>query len=157
MSEFWIQLKIIRNFFTRKLDQTVIKKKERWAFYAALVLLFFLRMVWKQGYYAIAYLLGFYIVQNVLLFLTPLGLPTIEEEEEDNEIFDIPETIQISKNDDESKPIIRKLNEFHLWKKLAFWTCIAIFMTFFEIFDFPVFWPLLLIYFIFSILSLSVK
>ena len=93
----------------------------------------------------------------MLLFLTPLGLPTIEEEEEDNEIFDIPETIQISKNDDESKPIIRKLNEFHLWKKLSLWTCIAILMTFFEIFDFPVFWPLLLIYFIFSIFSLSIK
>ena len=49
-------------------------------------------MYMKNGYFAVAYLLGFYILQNSILFLTPLGLPTIEEEnnQEEIEVFEIP-------------------------------------------------------------------
>ncbi len=125
--------------------------------YSFFILFFVLRMVITDGYFAVAYLLGFYIVQNVILFLTPLGLPSIEEEDEDEEVFDIPENITLEKNDDESKPVIRKLGEFVLWKKLSFFTLLSVFATFFKALDLPVFWPLLLMYFLFATLSIGIR
>jgi hypothetical protein len=44
-----------------------------------------------------------------------LGLPTIDEEDQNSEAYEIPETIDFSSNYEDSKPIIRKLNEFYLW------------------------------------------
>ncbi len=153
-----IQLNIFRNLFRRKIDQYVLYKKKRWLFYVCLIIFFFFRMYWTSGYFAVAYILGFCLLQNAILFITPSGLPTIQEEEEnEEELFDIPDTITLEKNDDKSKPVIRKLGEFNLWKKVTFATSLAVLTTFFEIFDFPVFWPLLLVYFFFVVISVYVK
>lgn len=147
---------MLKNFLSRQLDRWVLHKKERWAFFAFLAIFFFLRMVFKEGYYAIAYLLGFTYLQNLILYLTPQEIPTIDEED-DEEIFDIPTTINLHSSEDGSKPIIRKLHEFHLWKKLSLFTGLAVVSTFFESFDIPVFWPLLLLYFIFASLSIGMR
>lgn len=42
-------------------------------------------------------------------------------------------------------------------KKLTIFTFIAFLMTFFDIFDLPVFWPLLLIYFLFATLNIGIR
>jgi hypothetical protein len=45
------------------------------------------------------------------------------------------------------RPFARRLPEFKFWYSLTRSVVMAFFMTFFEIFDVPVFWPILLMYF----------
>ena len=56
-------------------------------------------------------------------------------------------TLPTSK-DDEFRPFIRRLPEFKFWYSLTKAFCVAFVMTFFSVFNIPVFWPILLLYFI---------
>lgn len=151
-----IQLAIIFKVFTNSLNKTILYKRQRWLFFYFALVVFLLRMLLLQGYYAIAYLLAFTYLQNLILYLTPQEIPTIDEEGEED-VFDIPNSLSLSQNSEDSKPIIRKLSEFHLWKKLTLFTLIAVLSTFFEFLDLPVFWPLLLFYFVFASLNVGVR
>ncbi|KAB2047303.1 hypothetical protein ERO13_A13G033600v2 [Gossypium hirsutum] len=53
-----------------------------------------------------------------------------------------------TKGSDEFKPFIRRLPEFKFWYSMTKAFCIAFVMTFFSLFDVPVFWPILLCYWI---------
>ena len=46
------------------------------------------------------------------------------------------------------RPFVRKLPEFKFWVKSAKSLLVSFSMTFFPVFDVPVFWPILLMYFI---------
>ena len=46
------------------------------------------------------------------------------------------------------RPFARRVPEFKFWYACTKATITALFMTFFEIFNIPVFWPILLLYFI---------
>ena len=111
-TNFRILLNKVRFF----IDRISIYSKQRWLFYVLVFICFFARMAYLDGYYAIMYLYSFYVVQNVIQYITPSELPTIQEEEENPEtIYDIPDNTSFVKNQDESKPVIRKLGEFKLW------------------------------------------
>ncbi|CAN0333271.1 unnamed protein product, partial [Hapterophycus canaliculatus] len=49
---------------------------------------------------------------------------------------------------DEFRPFSRRLPEFKFWLSSQRGLLMAFGMTFFKLFDIPVFWPILLIYFI---------
>ena len=49
---------------------------------------------------------------------------------------------------EEFRPFIRRLPEFKFWYSATKATTIAFFCTFFELFNIPVFWPILVMYFI---------
>jgi hypothetical protein len=49
---------------------------------------------------------------------------------------------------EEHKPFQRRLPEFQFWYSFVKAVTIAFFMTFFHVFNIPVFWPILLLYFI---------
>ncbi|VDM16885.1 unnamed protein product [Hydatigera taeniaeformis] len=51
-------------------------------------------------------------------------------------------------SDGEFRPFMRRLSEFKFWKNCTIGTAISITCTFFPFFDLPVFWPILLIYFL---------
>ena len=51
-------------------------------------------------------------------------------------------------NTEEFRPFIRRLPEFKFWYSGTRALLIAIFCTFFNIFNVPVFWPILVMYFI---------
>ena len=70
---------IISRFITRKIDGLIVYKDKRWLSYTAVVIIFLFRMIWTRGYYAIAYFLGFYTLQNVVLYMTPSGIPSITD------------------------------------------------------------------------------
>ncbi|KAG0458264.1 hypothetical protein HPP92_023421 [Vanilla planifolia] len=53
-----------------------------------------------------------------------------------------------TRGSDEFKPFIRRLPEFKFWYSISKAICIAFVMTFFTVFDVPVFWPILLCYWI---------
>lgn len=58
-----------------------------------------------------------------------------------------PQTLPTSR-DDEFRPFIRRLPEFKFWYSFTKAFCVCFVMTFFSIFNIPVFWPILLLYFI---------
>lgn len=51
-----------------------------------------------------------------------------------------------TKSDEEFKPFIRRLPEFKFWYWATRAITISFFCTFFEIFNIPVFWPVLVMY-----------
>jgi hypothetical protein len=53
-----------------------------------------------------------------------------------------------TKEEDEFRPFVRRLPEFKFWYSATQAIVISVFCTFFTAFDLPVFWPVLVMYFI---------
>ena len=122
-------------------DKIIIYKAERWGIVALLAVLYFIRMFRTKGYYALTYCIGIHFLNSFIGFISPLDDP--EEDQLNNGDSYLPQ-----KNNEEFRPFQRKVKEYSFWS-MMFWTFImAIPMTFFEAFNIPVFWPLLLVYFI---------
>ena len=95
---------------------------------------------------AVAYALAIYLLNLFLAFLSPKFDPSsdaLDNEMEDGSVGTLP-----TRADDEFRPFIRRLPEFKFW----YWATRAIVIGFccswFEIFNIPVFWPVLLVYWI---------
>ncbi|KAI8989286.1 retrieval of early ER protein Rer1 [Pilobolus umbonatus] len=132
--------------FQQILDQTTPYTTYRWASTTFLLLLFLLRVVFAEGWYIITYALGIYILNLFLAFLTPKFDPSVELDMQANEMEEGPSLPM--KNDEEFKPFIRRLPEFKFWYSVTKATVISLFCTMFRMFDIPVYWPILLVYFI---------
>jgi len=118
------------------LDLSAPHTAPRWAVSAVIVLIYGLRVYLINGWYIITYGLGIYILNLLIGFLSPQMDPEIEGP-----------TLPTSR-DDEFRPFIRRLPEFKFWYSLTKAFCVAFCLTFFSIFNIPVFWPILLMYFI---------
>ena len=90
-----------------------------------------------QGYFIVAYGLGIFLLNNFIAFLSPLEDPSDSG----------PSLPTTDKEGKEFRPFARRLPEFKFWLACTRGTAICIVMTFFSIFDIPVFWPILLMYF----------
>ncbi|GMH58002.1 hypothetical protein TrRE_jg6361 [Triparma retinervis] len=123
------------------LDRSTIHLVPRWGAFVGAVMLFSLRIFFVQGYFIIAYGLGIYLLNNFIAFLTPLDLPG----DEDDDGLGLPTS---EKEGREYRPFARRLPEFKFWLSCMKGSCVAFVMTFIPIFDVPVFWPILLMYFI---------
>lgn len=53
-----------------------------------------------------------------------------------------------TRSNEEFRPFIRRLPEFKFWYATTKSTIIGMICTFFEVFNIPVFWPILVMYFI---------
>ncbi|THG08239.1 protein RER1A-like [Camellia sinensis] len=100
------------------------------------------------GFYLVSYALGIYILNLLIGFLSPQVDPQFQD------LSDGP-SLPI-RNSDEFRPFVRRLPEFKFWYSITRAFCIAFVMTFFSIFDVPVFWPILLFYFV-MLFTLTVK
>jgi len=130
-----LQSNILRKW-QHMLDISAPHTGPRWMVSVAVVLIYCLRVYLINGWYIITYGLGIYILNLLIGFLSPQADPETEGP-----------TLPTSK-DDEFRPFIRRLPEFKFWYSLTKAFCIAFVMTFFSIFNIPVFWPILLLYFI---------
>lgn len=90
-----------------------------------------------------AYGLGIFLLNNFIAFLSPLEDPTDVGGSRDDGLS-LPST---SKEGKEYRPFARRLPEFKFWLACTRGVGTAIVMTFFSVFDVPVFWPILLMYF----------
>lgn len=93
---------------------------------------------------AVAYSLGIYLLNLFLAFLQPKFDPSneiVDNEMEDGEAGGLP-----TKQDEEFRPFIRRLPEFKFWHSATRAIAIGFACTWFSIFDIPVFWPVLVIY-----------
>jgi len=127
--------------YQRLLDQSTPHVKYRWTGFSALFVVFFLRILVAQGWYIICYGLGIYLLNLFLAFLQPKFDPSIEQELEDD-------SIEAGEMNQEFRPFIRRLSEFKFWYRATVATVLSLFLSLFSITDVPVFWPILLIYFL---------
>uniref|UniRef100_A0A5B6YZ37 Protein RER1 n=1 Tax=Davidia involucrata TaxID=16924 RepID=A0A5B6YZ37_DAVIN len=121
------------------LDKTTPHAVYRWVGIAVFASIYALRVYYVQGFYIITYGLGIYILNLLIGFLSPLVDPDVESSDG---------PLLPTKGSDEFKPFIRRLPEFKFWYSITKAFCIAFVMTFFSVFDVPVFWPILLCYWI---------
>lgn len=101
----------------------------------------------------VCYSLGIYLLNLFLAFLQPKFDPSLTQDEglEDGE-SSLP-----TKQDEEFRPFIRRLPEFKFWHSATRAIAISFVCTWFGVFNVPVFWPVLVVYFIilFSLTSES--
>merc|ERR1712188_181213 len=97
---------------------------------------YFVRVWLLRGFYIVTYALGIYNLNLLIGFLSPQIDPETEGPQ-------LP-----TKSDQEFKPFVRRLPEFKFWRSAMKSLLIGFTMTFFPMFDLPVFWPVLLLYWI---------
>jgi len=119
------------------LDKLVPWMKARWSVTFGLLIAFFVRVFFAEGFYVVTYGLGIYMLNILINFLTPAVDP---DQEEDG--------LQLPTKDGE-QIFIRKLPEFKAWWSATKAIMSCMFMTLFSVFDLPVYWPILLAYFFF--------
>ncbi|KVH87874.1 protein RER1A-like [Cynara cardunculus var. scolymus] len=112
----------------------------RWIIFCAIAIIYAIRVFFVQGFYVVSYALGIYILNLLIGFLSPQVDPEFQD------LSDGP-TLP-SRSSDEFRPFVRRLPEFKFWYSITKAFCIAFVLTFFTIFDVPVFWPILLFYWV---------
>ncbi|KAH7290769.1 hypothetical protein KP509_30G062900 [Ceratopteris richardii] len=133
----WFQWRVnLSTKYQQFLDRSTPHILWRWLSLIAIGFVYTIRVYYLQGFYIVTYGLGIYLLNLLIGFLSPQVDPESEEP-----------TLP-SKATDEFKPFIRRLPEFKFWYSLTKAFCVAFVMTFFSIFDVPVFWPILLLYWI---------
>lgn len=121
-------------------DKSVPHRIARWIAFGSLLLLYMFRIFSLGGFYVVTYGMGIHLLYLLVTYLTPLSEPT-EGSETDG--ASLP-----SASNDEFKPYVPKIMEFKVWRSMVRVVSICFFLTLFDIFDIPVFWPILVIYFI---------
>lgn len=91
----------------------------------------------------VAYTLGIYLLNLFLAFISPKFDPGLEsaEDMEEGSSGDLP-----TKSTDEFKPFVRRLPEFKFWHTATRAVVLAFLCSWSEIFNLPVFWPVLVVY-----------
>ena len=119
-----------------------------------------------QGWFIVTYALFIYHLNLLLAFLTPkidpamaeleaddgnlckaLKFDSLQPTENDSDLTDDGLALPTRQNE-EFRPFIRRLPEFKFWYSATKATLIGFGCTFFEFFNIPVFWPILVMYFI---------
>eukprot|EP00996_Jenningsia_fusiforme_P003469 NODE_4266_length_835_cov_46.291349_g3940_i0.p1 GENE.NODE_4266_length_835_cov_46.291349_g3940_i0~~NODE_4266_length_835_cov_46.291349_g3940_i0.p1 ORF type:complete len:176 (+),score=39.60 NODE_4266_length_835_cov_46.291349_g3940_i0:94-621(+) len=122
----------------RLLDRLVPRVLLRWVIALGLLALFSLRIYMAHGFYIITYGLGIYLLNLLISFLSPQTDPDF-----DDDAMSLP-----TREDDEFRPFVRKLPEYKCWLSVCKAVLFAMALTSSRAFDVPVFWPVLLMYFI---------
>ncbi|KAF9071646.1 retrieval of early ER protein Rer1 [Rhodocollybia butyracea] len=131
----------------------------RWLGTAGLLSVFLLRIVLSQGWYIVCYAHAIYLLNLLLAFLQPKFDPSLQEDLLADEIEEggTPITSPLpSARDDEFRPFVRRLPEWQFWLSATRASLIAFGCTFFELFDVPVYWPILVVYF-FVLFALTMR
>jgi len=122
--------------FQYYLDKSTPHAGMRWIGSFVVALIYCLRAYYVKGFYIVTYGLGIYLLNLLIGFLSPQVDPESEGPA-------LP-----TKGSDEFKPFIRRLPEFKFWYAFTKALVVAFILTFFSIFDVPVFWPILLLYWV---------
>ena len=121
-------------------DKTTTRVVQRWVALGVLVLMYVVRVCLLRGFYVVSYGLGIYNLNLFIGFLTPASDPSLEGPE-------LP-----TRADEEFRPFARRLPEFKFWFSCFQSFVIGLILTLFPVFDVPVFWPVLLLYWVFLFL-----
>lgn len=147
-------IRTVRKHHRNLLDYLIQYKTARWLITAALCLFYFERS-YGMNYYIVTYLIGFYVLQLIVKYVTPKGLDQDENEEEDYEEQSISTDSSISFQPyltdcraDESRPITPSMSEMQVWERLTYAFTMGTICTCFKLLEIDVFWPMLVVYFL---------
>lgn len=118
------------------LDKTTVWIKARWCAALGFLVAYCVRVYIKQGFYIVTYGLGIYLLNLLIGFLSPAVDPDTEEG-----------ALPVS-DKEEFRPFTRRLPEFKFWVGVMKAELTALLLSSFDAFDLPVFWPILLAYFV---------
>ncbi|XP_015933843.1 protein RER1A-like [Arachis duranensis] len=127
------------------LDQWAPHAGQRWIATLFAAGIYVLRVYYVRGFYIISYGLSTYILNLLIGFLSPQLDPQIDVLEPND---DPHHHHHHHHHHDEFKPFVRRLPEFKFWFSITKAVCYAFLMTFISVLDVPVFWPILLCYWI---------
>ncbi|KAI0302363.1 retrieval of early ER protein Rer1 [Multifurca ochricompacta] len=140
----------VKRQYQQLLDRITPHILYRWVGTAATVAIFELRILYAQGWYIVCYAHAIYILNLLLAFLQPKFDPSLQDDLMADELEggegDAPSPLPSSR-DDEFRPFVRRLPEWQFWLSTTRATLISFFMTFSSVFDVPVYWPILVMYF----------
>eukprot|EP01108_Squamamoeba_japonica_P003508 TRINITY_DN2834_c2_g1_i1.p1 TRINITY_DN2834_c2_g1~~TRINITY_DN2834_c2_g1_i1.p1 ORF type:complete len:200 (-),score=54.87 TRINITY_DN2834_c2_g1_i1:61-624(-) len=117
----------------------------RWTIAVVLLGIFMIRIYVIEGFYIVAYGLGIYLLNMLIGFLSPRVDPEFAQLDDDEDADD---AALPTSNEQEFKPFIRRLPEFKFWVSCVKATSLSLVLTIFPFLDIPVFWPILVVYFI---------
>ncbi|KAJ7594942.1 retrieval of early ER protein Rer1 [Mycena floridula] len=150
----------VQRQYQQLLDRWTPHVLQRWLGTAGLVSIFLLRIVFSQGWYIVCYAHAIYLLNLLLAFLQPKFDPSIQDDimaDEIEEGVDGGATSPLpSQRDDEFRPFVRRLPEWQFWLSATRATLLAIVCTLSEVFDVPVYWPILVVYF-FVLFALTMR
>ncbi|KAG5535574.1 hypothetical protein RHGRI_023369 [Rhododendron griersonianum] len=126
--------------FQHLLDKSTPFVLHRWLAFAAVAIVYAVRVYFVEGFYIVSYALGIHVLNLLIAFLSPQVDPEFHDLSDDPSLP--------TRGSDEFRPFIRRLPEFKFWYSMTKAFCIAFVVTFFRIFDVPAFWPILLIYWV---------
>ncbi|MBC2899400.1 hypothetical protein CFC21_112237 [Triticum aestivum] len=129
--------------FQYYLDRSTPHATGRWLGTLVVAAVYALRVLSIHGFYIVSYGLGIYLLNLLIGFLSPMVDPELDPSAAAHDGPALP-----TRGSDEFKPFIRRLPEFKFWYAITKAFVIAFVMTFFSVFDVPVFWPILLCYWI---------
>jgi len=119
------------------LDRTAPFTAGRWIGTGVCLIIYAYRVFHLTGWYIVTYALGIYLLNLMIGFLSPVMDPEAEGP-----------ALPTAVDDTEFKPFVRRLPEFKFWYSATRALLFAFVATFFQVFNIPVFWPILLFYFI---------
>jgi len=118
--------------YTQIIDKVTPHIAYRWYFTAFIAVVYCVRVWLLDGFFVVTYGLGIYILNLLIPFISP--------QDED--------ALLPTAKDDEHRPFMRRLTEFKFWYGCTKAILISILLTCFQVFNVPVFWPILLLYFL---------
>ncbi|CAE5988119.1 unnamed protein product [Arabidopsis arenosa] len=133
--------------FQNYLDRSAPNIVRRWLVTLVAAVIYIYRVYSVYGYFVISYGLATYILNLLIGFLSPKVDPELEALD--------PDSLPVDESD-EYKPFVRRLPEFKFWYAATKAFVVAFVMTFFSFLDVPVFWPILLCYWL-VLYSLTMK
>ncbi|XP_013384046.1 protein RER1 isoform X1 [Lingula anatina] len=137
LGDFFFQI------YQKCLDNLTPHTAVRWAATSLIAVLYGLRVFLLKGWYIVTYALGIYLLNLFIAFLTPKMDPVMQEDIDAEDGPSLP-----TRASEEFRPFIRRLPEFKFWHSATKAFLIAMFCTFFDALNIPVFWPILVMYFI---------
>lgn len=135
------EFKRLQTLYQFYLDQSTPHSTWRWIAFATSILFVLLRVVVSQGWYAVCYSLGIYLLNRFIAFLTPKFDVSLQQSEQNDEL-------EAGEVTEEFRPFVRRLPEFKFWYSSMKASMLSLFLMIFPIFDIPVYWPILLFYFV---------
>ncbi|KAI6111963.1 retrieval of early ER protein Rer1 [Pisolithus croceorrhizus] len=145
-----LHLAKLQRQYQQTLDRWTPHVLQRWLGTFGLLIIFMLRIVLSQGWYIVCYALAIYLLNLLLAFLQPRFDPSLQDDLVADEIEegtgDEGPTLP-SQRDDEFRPFVRRLPEWQFWLSSTRAVVVALFCTLSEVFDVPVYWPILVVYF----------
>lgn len=140
------------------LDRVTPMTVERWSCWAGLLLLFAFRIRWAGGFYIVAYALAIYNLNLLLGFLQPLDVGELQGEGSSGGRLPTRTrghssgrsgSLSVTEDDrSEYRPFVRRLPEFSFWWQSFKSLLLALTATLFPWVDIPVYWPVLVLYFL---------